>query len=74
MASNESEDARSTMVASDSDAVDGSNDSAFNNKPKRPSRHGTVFWCLEFSSIFKGNLSQGTSTQQKARLLFDYLK
>ncbi len=45
MASNESEDARSSMVASDSDDVNASNDSASNNsalmnKPKRPSRRG----------------------------------
>ncbi len=40
MASNESEDARSSMVASDSNEVNASNDSAESalmNKPKRPS-------------------------------------
>jgi hypothetical protein len=75
MASNKFEDARSSMMASDSDAVDGSNDTALMNKPKiqkRPSRRGTVFFAWSFQVSFKADLSQGTFRKQKARLLSEH--
>ena len=74
MASNESEDARSSMVASDSDDVNDSNDSALMNKPKRPSRSGTVFRAWSFQVTVNADLSQGASTQDKAGLLKEHLR
>ncbi len=73
MASNESEDARSSMVASDSDDVNASNDSALMNKPKRPSRSGTVFRAWSLQVTVNADLSQGASTQDKAMLLTEHL-
>ena len=68
MASIESEDAGSSMVASQSDAINGPNDSALMNKPKRPSRRGTVFCAWSFEVTLNADLSQGTSIQHKASI------
>jgi hypothetical protein len=75
MALNDSEDASSSsMVASDSDDVKGSNGSALTTKPKRTrTRSGTWFWALSFQVTLKADLSQGASTQDKARLLKEHL-
>ncbi len=64
---NDSEDASSSMVASDSDDVNGSNGSALTTKPKR-TRSGTWFRVWSFQVTLKADLSQGASTQDKARL------
>jgi hypothetical protein len=57
MALNDSEDASSSMVASDSDAVNGSNGSALTTKPKR-TRSGTWFRAWSFQVTLKADLSQ----------------
>jgi hypothetical protein len=72
MASNESEDASASMRAYDSDDVNGSSDSALTNKPRR-CRIGTLFRAWSFQVTVKADLSQGASTQDKARLLTEHL-
>jgi hypothetical protein len=61
------------MVAFESDDVNASNDSALMNKPKRPSWSGTVFRAWNFQVTVNADLSQGASTQDKARLLTEHL-
>ncbi len=73
MASNESEDASASMRASDIDNVNGSSDSALTNKPKR-CRMGTLFRAWSFQVTVNADLSQGASTQDKARLLKEHLR
>ncbi len=72
MASNESEDAVSSMLASNCDDANGSNDSAPMNKSKR-TKSGIMFRAWSFQVIVKADLSQGASTQDKARLLTEHL-
>jgi hypothetical protein len=72
MALNDSEDASSSMVASDSDDVDGSNGSALTTKPKR-TRSGTWFRAWSFQVTLKAYLLQGASTRDKARLQTEHL-
>jgi hypothetical protein len=72
MASNESEDAVSSMLASDCDDANGSNGSAPMNKSKR-TKSGIMFRAWSFQVTVKADLSQGASTQDKARLLTEHL-
>ena len=60
------------MRASDGDDVNGSRDSALKNKPKR-CRIGSLFRAWSFQVTVKADLSQGASTQDKARLLTEHL-
>ena len=73
MASNESEDAVSSMLASDCDDASGSNGSAPMNKSKR-TKSGIMFRAWSFQVTVNADLSQGASTQDKARLLKEHLR